>query len=85
MMESRANIAKSFVSINEAKEEWERSKQERDQRVVFLQLKKMFLRKTSYTKQQRKSWRTTLMMRTSMRLKNISAQQSTSYTKNMRR
>ena len=39
MMESQADIAKSFVSINEAKEEWERSKQERDQLVVFLQLK----------------------------------------------
>ena len=39
MMESQANVAKSFVSINEAKEEWEKSKQESDQLVVFLQLK----------------------------------------------
>ena len=39
MMESQADVAKSFISINEAKEEWERSKQERDQLVVFLQLK----------------------------------------------
>ena len=35
MMESQADITKSFVSINEAKEERERSKQERDQPVVF--------------------------------------------------
>ena len=35
MMESQADITKSFVSINEVKEEWERSKQERDQLVVF--------------------------------------------------
>ena len=39
MMDSCTNVAKSFVSINKAKEEWERSKQERDQLVVFLQLK----------------------------------------------
>ena len=39
MMDSRTNVAKSFVSINAAKEEQERSKQERDQLVVFLQLK----------------------------------------------
>ena len=39
MMESRADVAKSFVSMNKAKEEWERSKQERDQLLVFMQLK----------------------------------------------
>ena len=39
MMETWANIAKSFITINEVKEEQERSKQERDQLVVFLQLK----------------------------------------------
>ena len=38
-MDSCTDVAKSFVSINEVKEEWERSKQERDQLVVFLQLK----------------------------------------------
>ena len=85
MMESQANIAKSFVSINEAKEERERSKQERDQLVVFLQLKNDVFKKTSSTKQQGRSSRMTLMMKTSMRLRNISEQQSTSYTKNMRR
>ena len=49
MMESQDDIAKSFVSINEAKEERERSKQERDQLVVFLQLKNDVFKKTSYT------------------------------------
>ena len=39
MMETQAGITKSFVSINKVKAEWERSKQERDQLVVFLQLK----------------------------------------------
>ena len=39
MMDSCTIIAKSFVSINKAKEEQERSKQERDQLAVFLQLK----------------------------------------------
>ena len=38
-MDSRTNIAKPFVSINKAKKEQERLKQERDQLVVFLQLK----------------------------------------------
>ena len=38
-MDSRTNVAKSFVSINAAKEERERLKQERDQLAVFLQLK----------------------------------------------
>ena len=37
MMDSCTDLAKSFVSINKAKEEQERSKQERDQLVVFLQ------------------------------------------------
>ena len=37
MMESRADVAKSFVSINKAKEEWERLKEERDQLLVFMQ------------------------------------------------
>ena len=35
MMDSCTNVAKSFVPINAAKEEQERSKQERDQLVVF--------------------------------------------------
>ena len=39
LMDSRTDVAKSFVSINAAKEERERSKQERDQLAVFLQLK----------------------------------------------
>ena len=39
LMDSRADVAKSFVSINAAKEERERLKQERDQLAVFLQLK----------------------------------------------
>ena len=39
MMDSCTNVAKSFVPINAAKEEQERSKQERDQLVVFYQLK----------------------------------------------
>ena len=38
-MDSHTDVAKSFVSINAAKEEQERSKQERDQLAVFLQLK----------------------------------------------
>ena len=29
MMETQAEVTKSFISINEVKEEWERSKQER--------------------------------------------------------
>ena len=62
MMESRADVAKSFVSINEAKEERERSKQERDQLLVFMQLKNDVFKKTSYTKWQKRSWRMTLMM-----------------------
>ena len=39
LMDSCTDVAKSFVSINAAKEERERSKQERDQLAVFLQLK----------------------------------------------
>ena len=39
MVDSCTDIAKSFVSINKVKEEWERSKQERDQLVVLLRLK----------------------------------------------
>ena len=39
LMDSRTDVAKSFVSINAGKEERERSKQERDQLAVFLQLK----------------------------------------------
>ena len=53
MMELRANVAKSFVSINEAKEERERSKQERDQLLVFIQLKNDVFEKTSCTKWQK--------------------------------
>ena len=62
MMESRADIAKSIVSINEAKEEWERLKQEIDQLLVFMQLKNDVFKKNSYTKLQKRSWRMTLMM-----------------------
>ena len=39
LMDSRTDVAKSFVSINAAKKERERLKQERDQLAVFLQLK----------------------------------------------
>ena len=39
MMETQAKVAKSFVAINEVKEVQERSKQERDELAVFLQLK----------------------------------------------
>ena len=53
MMESQADIAKSFVSINEAKEEQERSKQERDQLLVFMELKNDVFEKPSYTKLQK--------------------------------
>ena len=53
MMEVQDDVAKSFVSINEAKEERERSKQERDQLLVFMQLKNDVFEKTSYTKWQK--------------------------------
>ena len=39
LIDSRTDVAKSFVSITAAKEERERSKQERDRLAVFLQLK----------------------------------------------
>ena len=54
MMESLAKVTKSFVSINEAKEEWERSKQERDQLVVFLQLKNNVFEKNQLYKTAKK-------------------------------
>ena len=54
MMESRADITKSFVSIKEVKEEWERSKQERDQLVVFLQLKNNVFEKNQLYKTAKK-------------------------------
>ena len=54
MMESQADIAKSFISINEVKEEQERSKQERDQLVVFLQLKNDVFKKNQLYKTAKK-------------------------------
>ena len=54
MMDSRTNVAKSFVSINAVKEEWERSKQERDQLAVFLQLKNDVLEKNQLHKTAKK-------------------------------
>ena len=54
MMDSRTNIAKSFLYINEAKEERERSKQERDQLVVFLQLKNDMFEKNQLHKTAKK-------------------------------
>ena len=54
MMDSCTNIAKSFVSINKAKEEWERLKQERDQLVLFLQLKNDVLKKNQLHKTAKK-------------------------------
>ena len=47
-------VAKSFVSINEAKEEQERSKQERDQLVVYLQLKNDVFKKNQLYKTAKK-------------------------------
>ena len=49
-MDSCTNVAKSFVSINAAKEERERLKQERDQLAVFLQLKNDVLEKNQLHK-----------------------------------
>ena len=54
MMESQASIAKSFVSINKAKEEKDRSKQERDQLLVFMQLKNDVFEKTQLYKMAKK-------------------------------
>ena len=85
LMDSRTDVAKSFVSINGAKEEQERSEQERDQLAVFLQLKMMCSRKISSTKLPKRSWRTILMMSTRMRLRSTFGQLSTFYAKNMRK
>ena len=54
LMDSRTDVAKSFVSINAAKEEWERSKQERDQLAVFLQLKNDVIEKNPLHKTAKK-------------------------------
>ena len=83
LMDSHTDVAKSFVSINAAKEERERSKQERDQLAVFLQLKMTCSRKISSTKLPRRSWRMILMMSTRMRLRSTFGQLSTFYAKNM--
>ena len=86
MMDSRTDVAKSFVSINAAREEQERSEQERDQLVLFLQLKNdVFEKKSAAQKLQKKSWRTILMMLTSMRPRSTFGQLSTFYAKNMRK
>ena len=53
-MDSRTDVAKSFVSINTAKEERERSKQERDQLAVFLQLKNDVFKKNQQHKTAKK-------------------------------
>ena len=74
LMDSRTDVAKSFVSINAAKEERERSKQERDQLAVFLQLKNDVFKKISSTKLPRRSWRTILMMSTRMGLRSTFGQ-----------
>ena len=54
MMETRAKVTKSFIAINEAKEEWERSKQGRDQLAVFLQLKNNVFKKNQLYKTAKK-------------------------------
>ena len=54
LMDSRTDVAKSFVSINAAKEERERSKQERDQLAVFLQLKNNVFEKNQQHKTAKK-------------------------------
>ena len=54
MMDSCTDIAKSLVSINKAKEEQERSKQERDQLVVFLQSKNNVFEKNQLHKTAKK-------------------------------
>ena len=54
LMDSRTDVAKSFVSINAPKEEWERSKQERDQLAVFLQLKNDMFEKNQQHKTAKK-------------------------------
>ena len=85
LMDSCTDVAKSFVSINAAKEERERSKQERDQLAVFLQLKMTCSRKISSTKLPKRSWRTILMMSARMRLRSTFGQLSTFYAKIMRK
>ena len=54
LMDSCTDVAKSFVSINAAKEEQERSKQERDQLAVFLQLKNDVFEKNQLHKTSKK-------------------------------
>ena len=54
LMDSHTDVAKSFVSINAAKEERERSKQERDQLAVFLQLKNDVFKKNQQHKTAKK-------------------------------
>ena len=54
LMDSHTDVAKSFVSINAAKEERERSKQERDQLAVFLKLKNDMFEKNQQHKTAKK-------------------------------
>ena len=84
-METQAKVTKSFVAINEVKEEQERSKQERDQLVVFLQLKNDVFEKNQLYKTAKKELDNDPDDEDKHEAENISAQQSAFYAKNMRR